>query len=72
MEAAKRELGEEAGLPPPNIGTWGISFPPADIAARSFTCMRPGLSPVGQHLDADEFLGVHAAAGQGRGNGSLR
>lgn len=41
LEAAKRELGEEAGLPPPNTGGLGISFPPADIAARSFTCMRP-------------------------------
>ncbi len=60
-------------LPPPNTGTWGISFPPADIAARSFTCMRPrafsrGTAPGRGRIS----LGVHAAAGQGRGNGSLR
>ena len=71
LEAAKRELGEEVGLCRRRIPTSGISFPPADIAARSFTCMRPrafllpwGCGRILSVFIADEFLfpEAHAAA----------
>ena len=41
LEAARRELGEEAGLCAAQWHSLGLSFPPAATAARLFTFMPP-------------------------------
>ena len=59
LEAAKRELGEEAGLAAAEYRDLGYIIPSCGYCSEIiYLYAAKGLSPVGQHLDADEFLSV--------------
>ena len=59
LEAAKRELGEEAGLAAAEYRDLGYIIPTCGYCSEIiYLYAAKGLSPVGQHLDADEFLSV--------------
>ena len=59
LEAAKRELGEEAGLAAAEYRDLGYIIPTCGYCSETiYLYAAKGLSPVGQHLDADEFLSV--------------
>ena len=59
LESAKRELGEEAGLAAAEYRDLGYIIPTCGYCSEIiYLYAAKGLSPVGQHLDADEFLSV--------------
>ena len=59
FEAAKRELGEEAGLAAAEYRDLGYIIPTCGYCSEIiYLYAARNLSPVGQHLDADEFLSV--------------
>ena len=59
IPAGKRELGEEAGLAAAEYRDLGYIIPTCGYCSEIiYLYAAKGLSPVGQHLDADEFLSV--------------
>lgn len=62
FEAAKRELGEEAGLAAAEYRDLGYIIPTCGYCSEIiYLYAAKDLSPVGQHLDPDEFLSVYTA-----------
>ena len=59
MEAARRELGEEAGLCAAQWHSLGSIIPTCGYCSEViYLYAATGLSSVGQHLDEDEFLSL--------------
>ncbi len=57
--AAKRELGEEAGLSAKTYRDLGCIIPTCGYSSEIiYLYAAKDLAPIGQHLDADEFLSV--------------
>ena len=74
LEAAKRELGEEAGLAAAEYRDLGYIIPTCGYCSEIHlpVCGQGPFSRGAAPGRGRISLGVHAAAGQGRGNGSLR